>query len=102
MPSRAHYTGGMANQSKTAELCVALNLIVRALVSDADAVTVGVTDRIATVIQIRAAKGKDTGKLIGKHGRTVHALRVILQAIAKEHGEKYLLDIAGTKEQDDS
>ena len=92
----------MANQSKTAEVCVALNLLVRAMVSDRNSVYVRVveTENIATLIQLAAAKGSDIGKIIGKQGRTAHALRVILQAIAKEQGEKYLLDIVESEDLD--
>jgi predicted RNA-binding protein YlqC (UPF0109 family) len=41
------------------------------------------------------AKGSDTGKIIGRQGRTARSLRIVLQAIAKEHGQNYQLDING-------
>jgi len=35
------------------------------------------------------------GKLIGRQGRTARSLRIIIQAIAKEQGKNYQLDIDG-------
>lgn len=38
-------------------------------------------------------RGNDTGKVIGRQGRTAQSLRVIVQAIGREHGKDYKLDI---------
>lgn len=48
-----------------------------------------------TMIQITVAEGRDVGKIIGKQGRTAHSLRIIVQAIGKEQGEDYHIDIQG-------
>lgn len=49
----------------------------------------------STIIQIKVVHTQDMGKLIGKQGRTARSLRVIFQAIAKEQGRHYQLDIDG-------
>jgi predicted RNA-binding protein YlqC (UPF0109 family) len=48
------------------------------------------------MIQIKVANGHDLGKLIGKQGRTARSLRIIAQAIGKERGQDYQVDIEGT------
>jgi len=36
---------------------------------------------------------EDLGKVIGRHGRTANALRSIVEAAARRHGEKASVDI---------
>ena len=48
------------------------------------------------MIQIKVANGHDLGKVIGKQGRTARSLRIIAQAIGKEKGQDYQVDIGGT------
>src|SRR5438045_1408195 len=59
----------------------AVELIVKHLVREADSVDVREVerDRPTTVIEIRVAEG-DVGKIIGRRGRTVKALRSLLCA----------------------
>jgi uncharacterized protein len=89
----------MNTESLTVEVCAALSLLLRAMVSNPDAVTIVALPAPAdyTRIQIAVAKGSDTGKVIGRQGRTARSLRIVLQAIAKEHGQKYQLDINGVQ-----
>jgi predicted RNA-binding protein YlqC (UPF0109 family) len=79
------------------ELCNLLSLLVRAMVSARD--TVHVSSRLSpdgsTHIQIYVADRRDLGKLIGKQGRTARSLRIIVQAIGKEQGQDYQVDIDG-------
>jgi predicted RNA-binding protein YlqC (UPF0109 family) len=89
----------MAAESQTAEVCALMSLLVRAMVSNPDAVQVSseLSSSGSTIIRIKVAQGQYTGKLIGKQGRTARSLRVIFQAIAKEQGQQhYQLDIDGT------
>lgn len=54
--------------------------LVKRIVDEPDAVRVTtVTDGPATVAELRVAPG-DIGKVIGRHGRTVRALRKVLSA----------------------
>ncbi len=49
-------------------------------------------DRQTTVIEVRVAQ-PDVGKLIGRQGRTVKALRSLLHAAGQKRNRRYLLDI---------
>ena len=70
-------------------------MIVKRLVADADAVDVREDDRgdgRTTVIEVRVAEG-DMGKVIGRQGRTVKALRSLLHAAGLKNRRRYVLDI---------
>lgn len=71
----------------------AVEKIVKALVSNADAVEVSERngDR-ATVIEVRVAQD-DMGRLIGREGRTVKAIRSLLFFAGQKHGKRYQLDL---------
>jgi predicted RNA-binding protein YlqC (UPF0109 family) len=72
----------------------AVELIVKHLVREADEVDVREVerDRSTTVIEIRVAEG-DVGKVIGRQGRTIKALRSLLHAAGQKHSRRYLLEI---------
>lgn len=44
------------------------------------------------VLTIRTANG-EVGKVIGKHGRNAHALRVLLEAVAAKFKQRVVLEI---------
>jgi predicted RNA-binding protein YlqC (UPF0109 family) len=72
-----------------------IEMIVKRLVGDADAVDVREDERgdgRTTVIEVRVAEG-DMGKVIGRQGRTVKALRSLLHAAGLKNGRRYVLDI---------
>ncbi|HEY7650087.1 MAG TPA: KH domain-containing protein [Methylomirabilota bacterium] len=67
--------------------------IAKALVDDPAGVRVSeVKGELVTVIELRVARG-DLGKVIGKQGRTAHALRTILNATATKQGQRAVLEI---------
>ena len=67
--------------------------IAKALVDDPASVNVSeVKGDLVTVIELRVAKA-DLGKVIGKQGRTAHALRTILNATATKQGQRAVLEI---------
>ncbi|HEV3469235.1 MAG TPA: KH domain-containing protein [Pyrinomonadaceae bacterium] len=71
----------------------AVELIVRHLVREAEAVDVRAVERDrATVIEVRVAQ-EDVGKIIGRQGRTVKALRSLLHAAGQKHNRRYVLEI---------
>jgi uncharacterized protein len=73
----------------------AVELIVKELVGDAEAVDVREVERgdgKTTVIEVRVAEG-DMGKVIGRQGRTVKALRSLLYAAGQKDRRRYLLDL---------
>ncbi|HEX8844146.1 MAG TPA: KH domain-containing protein [Pyrinomonadaceae bacterium] len=68
-------------------------MIVKSLVDDADAVEVReVERRDALLIEVRVAEG-DMGKIIGRQGRTVRALRSLLHAAGMKQNRRYILEI---------
>lgn len=72
----------------------AVELIVRKLVREPESVDVREVerDRSTIVIEIRVAQ-TDVGKIIGRQGRTVKALRSLLHAAGQKHNRRYLLEI---------
>ena len=72
----------------------AVELIVKHLVREAESVDVREVerDRSTSVVEIRVAQG-DVGKIIGRQGRTVKALRSLLHAAGQKQGRRYLLEI---------
>ena len=65
--------------------------IVKAIVDDVDAVKVNILDTESTTIyELHVAKA-DVGKVIGKKGRNITALRIILAAGTSKTGDKRAL-----------
>jgi hypothetical protein len=70
-----------------------IEMVVKALVDDADAVDVREVDREGTTrIEVRVAK-PDMGKVIGKQGRTVRALRSLVYAAGIKQHRRFVLDV---------
>jgi uncharacterized protein len=44
------------------------------------------------VLELRVAKS-DMGKIIGKQGKTAHAIRIVLNAASGKAGKRYMLEI---------
>ena len=72
----------------------AVELIVRSLVHDGEAVDVREIKRDSktTVIEVRVAES-DMGKLIGRQGRTVKAIRSLLHAAGVKQNRRFVLDV---------
>ncbi|MET0623499.1 MAG: KH domain-containing protein [Pyrinomonadaceae bacterium] len=72
----------------------AVELIVKRLVREAESVDVREVerDRSTSVIEVRVAQA-DVGKIIGRQGRTVKALRSLLYAAGQKKGRRYVLEI---------
>lgn len=70
-----------------------VELIVKALVDDDAAVDVReVEHNGTTLIEVRVAQ-PDMGKVIGKQGRTVRALRSLLHAVSLKRKHRFVLEI---------
>ena len=70
-----------------------VGVVVRALVDNPDAVRVSETERRGiTVVELTTAPG-DMGKIIGRQGRTVSALRMLVSLAAEKHGLRAQLDL---------
>ncbi|HEV7842363.1 MAG TPA: KH domain-containing protein [Pyrinomonadaceae bacterium] len=71
-----------------------VEMIVKALVDDDAGVDVREVDRggQTTMIEVRVAQD-DMGKIIGRQGRTVRALRALLHAASMKGKRRYVLEI---------
>ena len=70
-----------------------IELIVKALVDDADSVDVREIEREGTTkIEVRVAQ-TDMGKVIGKQGRTVRSLRSLVNAVALKRKRRLVLEV---------
>ncbi|HEX8706930.1 MAG TPA: KH domain-containing protein [Pyrinomonadaceae bacterium] len=70
-----------------------IEMIVKALVDEREAVEVReIERRDGVLIEVRVAES-DMGKLIGRQGRTVRALRSLLHAAGMKRERRFLLDI---------
>ena len=68
-------------------------LIAKALVDKPDEVeVVEIKGDKTTVLELRVAKD-DLGKVIGKQGKTAHAIRIILNATATKLKQRAVLEI---------
>jgi predicted RNA-binding protein YlqC (UPF0109 family) len=71
----------------------AVEMVVKSLVDDVDAVDVREIDRQgATLIEVRVAPS-DMGKIIGRQGRTVRALRSLAHAVSLKKKHRFILEI---------
>lgn len=70
-----------------------IEMVVKALVDDAAAVDVREIPRDNTTrIEVRVGPS-DMGKVIGKQGRTVRALRSLVYAAGVKQNRRYVLDV---------
>ena len=70
-----------------------LTYIIQSLVENPDEVSV--TERKAegeTVFEVRVAEG-DMGKVIGRQGRIVKEIRVLMKAVAQRKGKKVSVEV---------
>jgi len=73
----------------------AVEMLVKRLVDDAESVDVREEvgrDRSTVIIEVRVAP-PDMGKIIGRQGRTVRALRSLLHAAGVKQGRRFVLEI---------
>ena len=70
-----------------------LTYIIQSLVDNPDKVTVDEHSASgATVYEVRVADG-DMGKVIGRQGRIVRQIRVLMKAVAQRQGKKVSVEI---------
>ena len=71
----------------------AVEKIVKSLVGEPDAVEVNeIADGKTVRIEVRVAVS-DMGRVIGREGRTVKAIRSILFVAGQKHGKRFFLDL---------
>lgn len=84
--------GGEAPSDKVADL---VEYVVCGLVDDADAVSLDVTDGDeGTLIEVSCAES-DAGKVIGRRGRTIKAIRTIARALGQRVGTSVEVEVLG-------
>jgi predicted RNA-binding protein YlqC (UPF0109 family) len=72
----------------------AVEKLVKSIVDDVDAVEISEReDHTAIILQIRVASS-DMGKVIGREGRTIKALRSLVHAASLKRGRRIALEIA--------
>ena len=72
----------------------AIEMIVKSLVDDKETVDIREVEQRngATLIEVRVAPS-DIGKIIGKQGRTIRALRSLARIAGTKQNRRYLLEI---------
>ena len=72
-----------------------LDLLIRSIVDTPEEVTIGeVEGEKAVIFEIKVAPD-DVGKVIGKHGRIINAIRTIVRAAAVKDGKKVSIELLG-------
>ena len=72
-----------------------LAYLARELVDDPEAVHVASEERDGALVLILSVAPEDVGKVIGRGGRIVRALRTVVRASATHDGRRVLVEIAG-------
>jgi predicted RNA-binding protein YlqC (UPF0109 family) len=70
-----------------------IEFVARSLVDEPGRVEVDEVRSEPTVVYKLRVASPDIGKVIGKHGRTAHALRLLLQATAARTRQRAVLEI---------
>ncbi len=71
----------------------AVEKIIKALVDEKEAVEVSEeSSERANVIRIRVAES-DMGRIIGREGKTIKAIRSLLFFAGQKHGKRFVLDV---------
>ena len=70
-----------------------LEYVVKGLVQHPEEVTVTPVEREGTTVYELRLNPQDVGKIIGRQGRTVKALRSLLHAAGQKQGRRYVLEI---------
>ena len=70
-----------------------LETIVKSLVDSPNEVTITEVNGDKTIIYELRCNAKDVGKIIGKSGKTVGAMRTILSSMAAKQGRKAMLEV---------
>jgi hypothetical protein len=71
-----------------------LAYLARELVDDPEAVRVETEERDGALVLVLHVAQEDLGKVIGRGGRIVRALRTIMRATAVREGQRVLVEIA--------
>lgn len=70
-----------------------VSFIARSLVEKPDEVVVESQESLKTVLVELKVAPDDLGRIIGKEGHTINAIRIVLQTAAASHDKKARLDL---------
>ena len=76
-----------------------VEFVLKQLVDKPDEVSIKVVEGEKTnVLEITAASD-DYGKIIGKRGRVVNSIRILLGIVGRESGKRWVLDVPNKEEE---
>lgn len=84
--------GDDASGGPAVDLSDLVLFLARQLAEHPDEVEVSVQDGPQTLYELRVA-GEDQGRIIGREGRTIQALRVLVGAAARRHGGRATVEL---------
>jgi predicted RNA-binding protein YlqC (UPF0109 family) len=70
-----------------------IEYIAKALVDDASSVTINEIEGGKTVVYELKVGKEDMGKIIGRKGNTINAIRTIVTGASVKHGKRAILEI---------
>jgi predicted RNA-binding protein YlqC (UPF0109 family) len=80
----------------------AVELIIKAMASNPGAVVVDEEENTPELISLRVTVDEaDRGRIIGRQGRTINALRTVVKAVAMKNQQKVQLEVSATDDEDD-
>jgi uncharacterized protein len=86
--------GGEGNRIVGARARAVVEYVTRQLAEDADAIEVEVQDRRGEITLLVHASPDDMGRLIGRRGRVIQALRQVTRAAGASEGVRATVDVA--------
>ncbi len=69
--------------------------LIKSLVTRPDEVLLAARENERTILMELKVAPEDLGRIIGKDGHTINAIRTVLQAAAASHNKKVRLDVLG-------
>ncbi len=72
-----------------------VEFLVKSLVEKPEEVVTESRENERTILVELKVASDDLGRVIGKDGHTIHAIRLVLQAAASSHNKKIRLDVLG-------
>jgi predicted RNA-binding protein YlqC (UPF0109 family) len=70
-----------------------LNYIVKSLVDEPNEVNIKTVEGEKTIIMELKVADDDVGKVIGKHGKTINAIRTIVKSAMNKDSKKVMVEI---------
>jgi predicted RNA-binding protein YlqC (UPF0109 family) len=81
--------------ARTADTAALLEYLVTSLVDDADGVNIERTESGTSISYVISVHPDDVGKVIGRQGRIIKAIRILVRAAGSVNGEQVDVDVLG-------